>query len=129
MFHNSDPAREGFPRDASSNASDFDNSNEMIRSGTLPPSLLDLLRPRVRSGVEGAVGCVLGGATGGFDDVVHSFQRCDISRFEAGDVSAVPLVGVGARVCRIHVRGFLQVSRRPAAYFSSRIGARCASRR
>ena len=78
-----------------------------MRRGIQTPCLVDLLRPRVGSGVEGAVGGIFGGATGGFDDVVHFFQRRDISRFEAGDVSAVPLVGVGARVLRIHVRGFL----------------------
>ena len=69
--------------------------------------LVDLLRPRVGSGIKGAVGRVFGGAAGGFDDVVHFFQRRDVRRFEACDVGAVPLVGVGARVGGIHVRRFL----------------------
>ena len=65
-------------------------------SSIWPLPLLDLLRLYVGPRIECAIGYVLGGASRGFDDIVHFLQRSDIGGLEARDVRAVPLGGVGA---------------------------------
>src|SRR5262245_37724919 len=70
--------------------------------------LLYLCRAGIRHGVERAIRRVLRSSPCRFNDIVHSFQRGDVLRLEAGDVGTVPLVGIRPCIGGIHIRRLLK---------------------